>query len=66
METDVSITQCAFKLHKVLLKVREERIETGERRNTVEHEVEWVKWLIEASRTGVVYVRTEQCTYRPE
>jgi hypothetical protein len=64
--TDTSISHCALKLRNFLLKVKEERIETGELRSTVEHEIEWVKWLVEASRTGVMHVRTEDCTCRPE
>jgi hypothetical protein len=65
-ETEGTVAHCALKLRDYLLKVKEERIETGELRSTVEHEVEWVKWLVEASRTGVMHVRTEECTCDPD
>lgn len=61
-----SMLHCALKLRDFLLKTKEERIETGEHRTTVEHEVEWIKWLVDASRTGVMHVRTEGCRCRPD
>jgi hypothetical protein len=61
-ETESSVLHCALKLRDFLLKVKENRVETGELRCTVEHEIEWVKWLVEASRTGVMHVRTAECT----
>ncbi|RMZ73158.1 replication factor c subunit 3 [Pyrenophora seminiperda CCB06] len=60
------MTHCALKLRDYLLKSKADRIETGEHRTHVEHEIEWIKWLVEASRTGVMHVRTEGCTCRPE
>jgi hypothetical protein len=65
-ETETSVAHCALKLRDFLLKIKEDRIETGELRSTVEHEVEWVKWLVEASRTGVMHVRTGECTCDPD
>ncbi|CAA9958249.1 hypothetical protein PTMSG1_01813 [Pyrenophora teres f. maculata] len=57
---------CALKLRDFLLKSKEERIDTGEHRTSVEHEIEWIKWLVDASRTGVMHIKTEGCTCRPD
>lgn len=61
-----SIAKCALKLRDFLVKVKEERVETGEHRTIVEHEIEWAEWLVEASKTGVMHVRSEGCTCRPD
>ncbi|XP_014554087.1 hypothetical protein COCVIDRAFT_28815 [Bipolaris victoriae FI3] len=61
-----SMAKCALKLRDFLLKVKEERVETGEHVTIVEHEIEWAEWLVEASRTGVMHVRSEGCTCRPD
>lgn len=61
-----AMARCAEKLRDFLLKVKEERVETGEHRTIVEHEIEWVTWLVQASKTGVMHVRTEGCTCRPD
>lgn len=61
-----SIVQCANKLREFLQKTKEERIETGESRRAVEHEVEWAVWLVEASRTGVMHLKTKGCTCQPD
>jgi hypothetical protein len=61
-----SMARCALKLRDFLLKVKEERVETGEHRTIVEHEIEWAEWLVEASKTGVMHVRSEGCTCRPD
>ncbi|KAF1946979.1 hypothetical protein EJ02DRAFT_449962 [Clathrospora elynae] len=61
-----STFRCALKLRDFLLKVKEERIKTGELRGVVEHEIEWVEWMVEASRTGVMHVRTKGCRCRPQ
>ena len=61
-----SMLHCALKLRDFLLKTKEDRIETGEHRTSVEHEIDWIKWLVEASRTGVMHMRTEGCRCRPD
>jgi hypothetical protein len=61
-----SVTSCALKLRDFLIKIQEERIETGESRRFVEHEGEWTKWLVEASRTGVMHLKTKGCGCRPD
>jgi hypothetical protein len=61
-----SVTGCALKLRDFLAKVQEERLETGESRRFVEHEGEWAKWLVEASRTGVMHLKTKGCGCRPD
>jgi hypothetical protein len=60
------IVHCAIKLRDFLVKVKEERIDTGEHSSVVEHEIEWVKWLVEASRTGVMHIRTGECACQPD
>jgi hypothetical protein len=59
-------TYCAVKLLNFLLKVKMERIETGEVQIFVEHEVEWAKWLVEASQAGVMHLRGVGCQCRPD
>ncbi|KAF1850901.1 uncharacterized protein K460DRAFT_328250 [Cucurbitaria berberidis CBS 394.84] len=61
-----SVTHCALRLQDFLLKIKEERVETGEHRRFIEHEIEWVNWLVEASRTGVMHLRTRVCRCRPD
>ncbi|CBY01142.1 predicted protein [Plenodomus lingam JN3] len=56
----------ALKIRDFLLRTQEERVETGELRRLVVHEAEWVKWLVEACRTGVMHMRTSDCNCRPE
>jgi hypothetical protein len=59
-------TYCAVKLLNFLLKVKMDRIETGEVQMFVEHEIEWAKWLVEASQAGVMHLRGVECQCRPD
>ncbi|KAF2999253.1 hypothetical protein E8E13_002963 [Curvularia kusanoi] len=61
-----SVVQCASKLKDFLQRNLEERVETGESRRAVEHEIEWASWLVEASRTGVMHLKTRGCSCRPD
>ena len=61
-----SAVQCASRLRDFLQRNKEERVETGESRRAVEHEIEWATWLVEASRTGVMHLKTRGCTCRPD
>jgi hypothetical protein len=61
-----SVTNCALKLRDFLVTVQDDRMETGETRRFVEHEVEWARWLVEASRTGVMHLKTKGCGCRPD
>ncbi|KAF3042165.1 hypothetical protein E8E12_008007 [Didymella heteroderae] len=61
-----SIVQCASRLRDFLQRNKEERVDTGESRRAVEHEIEWATWLVEASRTGVMHLKTRGCTCRPD
>lgn len=61
-----SVVQCASKLKDFLQRNLEERVETGESRRAVEHEIEWATWLVEASRTGVMHIKTRGCSCRPD
>ncbi|KAF2128367.1 hypothetical protein P153DRAFT_35756 [Dothidotthia symphoricarpi CBS 119687] len=61
-----SMTDCAVRLRDFLLRIRDERVETGESRRFVEHEIEWVGWLVEASRVGVMHLKTVGCRCRPD
>lgn len=61
-----SVLQCASRLRDFLQRNKEERVETGESRRAVEHEIEWAAWLVEASRTGVMHLKTRGCTCRPD
>ncbi|KZM27413.1 hypothetical protein ST47_g1458 [Ascochyta rabiei] len=66
-ETSIpSVVQCASKLKGFLQKTKEERIDTGESRRAVEHEIEWAAWLVEASWTGVMHLKTKGCNCRPD
>lgn len=66
-ETSIpSVVQCANKLKDFLHRIKDERIETGESRRAVEHEIEWAAWLVEASRTGVMHLKTNGCSCRPD
>jgi hypothetical protein len=57
---------CVVKLLNFLLKVKMDRIETGEVQMFVEHEIEWAKWLVEASQAGVMHLRGVGCQCRPD
>jgi hypothetical protein len=59
-------SRCALKLQDYLLRTREWRIDTGELRVLVEHEIDWAMWLVEASRTGVMHLKGPGCKCRPE
>jgi hypothetical protein len=61
-----SVRQCARKLWAHLQRHLKERVETGESRRAVEHELEWAAWLLDASRTGVIHIKTKGCTCRPD
>lgn len=61
-----SVVHCAGKLKDFLQRNKEERVETGESRRAVEHEIEWANWLVEASRTGVMHIKTKGCSCRPD
>lgn len=66
-ETSIpSVVQCASSLMGFLERIKEERVETGESRRAVEHEIEWATWLVEASRTGVMHLKTKGCSCRPD
>ncbi|KNG45133.1 replication factor c subunit 3 [Stemphylium lycopersici] len=60
------LAACATKLHAFLLRIQQDRIDTGEHATIVQHEIEWVEWLVEASRTGVMHVRGVGCVCRPD
>lgn len=62
----LSITECTLKLKDFLLRVKEERIDTGEERRIIEEEIEWTKWILEASQTGVMHLKTPGCNCRPD
>jgi hypothetical protein len=59
-------SHCALKLQDYLLGTREWRIDTGELHVFVEHEIDWAKWLVEASRTGVMHLKGAGCNCRPD
>ncbi|KAF1361993.1 hypothetical protein EJ07DRAFT_175174 [Lizonia empirigonia] len=61
-----SVVECASKLRDFLQRTKEERVETGESRRAAEHEIEWATWLEEASRTGVLHLKTRGCNCRPD
>jgi len=60
-----SVSSFALKIQAFLLRTQHERIETGELPSVVEHEVEWAKWLVDASQKGVMHFKTEDCHCRP-
>ncbi|KAH8733159.1 hypothetical protein GQ44DRAFT_697003 [Phaeosphaeriaceae sp. PMI808] len=60
------MTWAAMKLQNFLTENQGGRIETGESRRLVEHEIEWVGWLVEASYTGVMHLKTEGCGCKPD
>jgi hypothetical protein len=61
-----SLPLCVRRLRDWLVRSKEERVQTGEWRGVVEHEIEWVEWLVEASARGVVHVRRRGCACRPD
>jgi hypothetical protein len=61
-----SLASCVRRLRDWLVKSKEERIETGEWRGVVEHEIEWVEWMVQACGKGVLHVRRKGCRCRPE
>jgi hypothetical protein len=66
-ETSIpSMVQCASKLKDFLERNVEDRVATGESRRAVKHEIEWATWLVDASRAGVMHLRTKDCTCRPD
>lgn len=64
--TLATMIYCAVKLKNFLAEVRMDRIGTGEATALVEHEIEWAKWLVEASHTGVMHLKGVGCTCRPD
>lgn len=60
-----TVTECCVELRNFLMRIKEERIQTGEMREHVEHEVEWAVWLVDASRAGVLHVKSSDCACRP-
>jgi hypothetical protein len=61
-----SVALLASKLKDFLERNVEERVATGESRRAVKHEVEWATWLVDASRAGVMHLKTKDCTCRPD
>ena len=61
-----SLEACVRRLRDWLVKSQQERIETGEWRGVVEHEIEWVEWMVRAAERGVLHVRRRGCRCRPE
>ncbi|KAF7672603.1 hypothetical protein GT037_009104, partial [Alternaria burnsii] len=61
-----ALLPCAERLERWLVGSREERVATGEWKGVVEHEIEWVGWMVEAGRRGVLHVRGRGCRCRPE
>ncbi|CAN9387960.1 unnamed protein product [Alternaria alternata] len=61
-----ALLPCAERLERWLVRSGEERVATGEWRGVVEHEIEWVGWMVEAGRRGVLHVRGRGCRCRPE
>jgi hypothetical protein len=61
-----SLETCVRRLRDWLVRSREERIETGEWKGVVEHEIEWAEWLVEAAGRGVLHVRRKGCRCRPD
>lgn len=62
----VSIEACTLRLQTFLSTIKVGRLETGEHPRLIEHEIEWAKWLVEASRTGVMHLKTGGCKCRPD
>lgn len=58
--------KCAQRLHHFLVHTKEGRIDTGEPTRLVDHQLEWAGWLVEASRSGVLHLRTRGCDCRPD
>ncbi|KAF1974457.1 hypothetical protein BU23DRAFT_553157 [Bimuria novae-zelandiae CBS 107.79] len=61
-----SPTDTAIGLRKYLLEQKEARLETGDDAATVEHELQWADWLVEATSCGVMHLKVPGCTCRPE
>jgi hypothetical protein len=59
-------THCALKLRDFLVNNKQERMDTGELQHAVDHEIEWAKWLVEASCTGVMHLKVPGCNCRPD
>lgn len=55
------VLQSAKKLRDFLVKVKKERIATGEFKSYVQHEIEWAQWLVKASENGVMHAKTGEC-----
>ncbi|KAH9872640.1 hypothetical protein J1614_005033 [Plenodomus biglobosus] len=61
-----TLLSCALKIRDFLVRTEHDRVETGELRRVVVHEIDWAKWLVEACSTGVMHMRTGECKCRPE
>jgi hypothetical protein len=61
-----SVHACAIMLHDCLVKYKDDRIETGECKDFIQHELQWAKWFVEASRVGVFHLKVRGCRCRPE
>ncbi|KAF2474172.1 uncharacterized protein BDR25DRAFT_340744 [Lindgomyces ingoldianus] len=59
-----TLGQSAGKLRYFLGRIRKGRVETGEPMLLVEHELEWLEWIVEAIHTGVIHVQTRSCVCR--
>jgi len=60
------VVRCARALQSMLRGRVEERIVYGEPKNIVNHEMEWVDWLVEAAECGVLHLKVPGCKCRPE
>ncbi|OAL50955.1 hypothetical protein IQ07DRAFT_679291 [Pyrenochaeta sp. DS3sAY3a] len=62
----LAVRGCAVRMRDFLRRVGEERVRMGELESVVEHEEEWVGWMVRAARAGVLHVRVEGCKCRPD
>jgi hypothetical protein len=61
-----STHECTIKLRDWLKKELENRVEVGEQRSVLEHELEWAEWFVEAAKKGVLHLKVAGCKCRPE
>lgn len=59
------VTTCTVKLRNWLRDKVDERVELGECRPWLLHEVEWASWFADAAASGVLHVKVGECECRP-
>ncbi|CAI6333490.1 unnamed protein product [Periconia digitata] len=65
VDVEKVVIESAKKLRDWLEAHLDERVELGEARGWLEHEVEWANWFVEAAEKGVLHLKVLGCQCKP-